>query len=137
MSAISHEDDDAWRVVSSIYLDYLIHLAPHPASTLICPLLFLEGNIKRRDQCLCQPEGEDQLGARHEQLGDQALEEGRGTLVARHVSQNAETALWVVKVTVLDTGLDDVKRSRHDERCRRTGDGGDKVLEPRRLVVVL
>ena len=70
-------------------------------------------------------------------LGDKALEEARETLVAGHVGQDAETALGVVKVLVLDTGLDDVERRRHNKRGRGTGDRGDKVLEPRGLVVVL
>jgi len=70
-------------------------------------------------------------------LGNQTLEKGRRTLVARHVGQDTETALGVIKIAVLDARLDDVERGRYDERCRRTGDGCDKVLEPRRLVVVL
>ena len=53
-----------------------------------------------------------------------------------HVGQNAETALGVLKVSVLDTGLDDIERGGDDQRRRGTGDGGDEVLEPRRLVVV-
>ena len=54
-----------------------------------------------------------------------------------HVGQDLETALGVVKVLVLDASLDDVEGRRHDQRGRRAGDGGDEVLEPRRLVVVL
>lgn len=70
-------------------------------------------------------------------LGNEALEETRQTLVLGHVGQNPEAALGVVKVTVLDTGLDDVERRGDDERGRRAGDGGDEVLEPGGLVVVL
>lgn len=54
-----------------------------------------------------------------------------------HVGENAETALGVLKVAVLDAGLDDVERGRDNERRRGTSDGGDKVLEPSGLVVVL
>ena len=70
-------------------------------------------------------------------LGDKAFEEGRGTLLLSHVGQDAEAALRVVKVAVLDARLDDVEGSRYDERGRGTGDGGDEVLEPRSLVVVV
>ena len=70
-------------------------------------------------------------------LGHQSLEEGRETLVPGHVGQDAEAALGVVKVSVLDTGLDDVERGGHEERGRRAGDGGDEVLEPGGLVVVV
>ena len=74
---------------------------------------------------------------RETHLGNQALEEGGSALVLGHVGQDAEAALRVVKVAVLDARLDDVERRRHDERGRGAGDGRDKVLEPRRLVVVL
>lgn len=70
-------------------------------------------------------------------LGDQALEEAAETLVLGHVGQNAEAALGVLEVAVLDTGLDHVKRSRDDKRGRGTGNRRNKVLEPRSLVVVL
>lgn len=70
-------------------------------------------------------------------LGDKALEEAGETLVAGHVGQDAEAALGVVKVLVLNAGLDDVERCRHNERGRGTGNRGDKVLEPGGLVVVL
>lgn len=75
------------------------------------------------------------LGVAH--LGHETLEEARHALLLGHVGQNPEAALRVVEVPVLDTGLDDVQRRRDDERGRRTGDGGDEVLEPRGLVVVL
>lgn len=44
-------------------------------------------------------------------LGNQSLEETRETLVLGHVAQDSETALGVVKVAILDTGLDNVERS--------------------------
>lgn len=70
-------------------------------------------------------------------LGNKALEKGRGALLLGHVGQDAEAALRVVKVAVLDARLDDVEGRRHDERGRGAGDGGDEVLEPRGLVVVV
>lgn len=70
-------------------------------------------------------------------LGHQSLEEGREALVLGHVGQNAEAGLGVVEVLVLDTGLDDIERSRDDERGRGTSNRSDKVLEPGSLVVVL
>jgi hypothetical protein len=56
--------------------------------------------------------------------------------VLHHVGHNPETAFGVLKVPVLNTRLDDIERSRDDERCAGSGDGGDKVLRPRRRVVV-
>ncbi len=63
-------------------------------------------------------------------LGHQSLEETREAFLSSHVAQNSEAALGVLKVAVLDTGLDDIERSRHNERCRGTGDRCNKVLEP-------
>jgi hypothetical protein len=70
-------------------------------------------------------------------LGNQALEEGRRALVLGHVGQDTEAALGVLKIAVLDAGLDDVEGRRDDEGGRGAGDRGDKVLAPRGLVVVL
>ena len=96
-----------------------------------------KSGIKRGDERLRQPEGEDELGARHEQLGDEALEEGAGALVLGHVGQDAEAALGVVEVAVLDAGLDHVEGGGDDEGGGGAGDGGDEVLEPGGFVVVL
>lgn len=67
----------------------------------------------------------------------QSLEESRGTFVPRHIGQDAEAALGVVEVTILNTRLDDVERRRNNERGGGTGDRCNKVLEPSRLVIVL
>lgn len=85
---------------------------------------------------MSQPEGEDELGSGHEQLGCQSLEEGSESLVLHHVGHNPEATLRVLKVPVLDTGLDDIERSRDDKRCAGSGDRGDEVLRPRCRVVV-
>ncbi|KAI6769715.1 hypothetical protein HG530_004344 [Fusarium avenaceum] len=66
-----------------------------------------------------------------------SLEESTSTLVLRHVGQDSETTLRVFEVAVLDTGLDNIKRSRNDQRSRSTSNGSNKVLEPAGLVVVL
>lgn len=70
-------------------------------------------------------------------LGNQSLEETRETLVLGHVAQDSETTLGVVEVAVLDTGLDNIERSRDNERGSGTGNRGNEVLEPGGLVVVL
>lgn len=70
-------------------------------------------------------------------LGDQALEESTGALVLHHVGDNPEAGLGVLEVAVLNTGLDDVEGSGDEEGGGGTGDGGDEVLEPRGLVVVV
>lgn len=53
-----------------------------------------------------------------------------------HVGDDPETTLGVLKVLVLDSGLDHVEGSRDDERGTSTGDRGDKVLPPGSRVVV-
>lgn len=70
-------------------------------------------------------------------LRNQPLEETRETFVARHLGQNLEAALRVIKVPILDTSLDNVERSRNNERGRGTRDRRNEVLEPAGLVVVL
>lgn len=83
-----------------------------------------------------QPEGEHQLGSRHQQLGGKSLEESRGTLVLNHFSDNLEPALGVLKVPVLDARLDDVQRGRNHQGRRGTGNRGNKVLSPSGLAIV-
>lgn len=92
---------------------------------------------KRRDQSLCQPEAEHQLGSGHEQLRRQALEERGETLVLGHAGNNPESRFRVLEVAVLDPGLDDIKRGRHNQRSAGTEDGSHEVLCPRRRVVIL
>jgi hypothetical protein len=48
-------------------------------------------------------------------LWHQSLEERCDSFILNHASNNLETALWVVKVSVLNTGLDNIERSRDDE----------------------
>lgn len=117
-------------------LYFLLFCLPSRFSVFRVVALF-QHTVESRDQRLGEPEGEDELGASHEQLGDETLEEGSHTLVLGHVGQDAETALGVLKVAVLNTGLDDIEGSGDDEGGRGTGDGGDKVLEPGGLVVVI
>lgn len=54
-----------------------------------------------------------------------------------HILDNLDTGLWVLKVAVLDTGLDNIKWSGDDQRGRCTSNRGDEVLEPGGLVVVV
>lgn len=124
-----------WFPPPSFYLSlshYSISLLP-----LNLDLPPRKSRIKSRDQRLRKPERKHQLGTGHEQLGHETLEEGAGALVLGHVGQDAEARLGVVKVAVLDAGLDDIEGGRNDKRRRSAGDGGDEVLEPRCLVVVV
>lgn len=93
--------------------------------------------VKGRDQRLGQSKGEDELGAGSQQLGDQTLEEGSGALGGDHVLDDLQTGLGVVEVSVLDSGLDDIERGRDNQRGRGTKEGGDNVLAPGGLGVVL
>jgi len=74
-------------------------------------MAFLYNLAKGRDQSLCQPEAEHQLGAGHQQLGSETLEEAAHALVLGHIRDNTETRLGVLKVAVLNTGLDHVQGS--------------------------
>lgn len=96
-----------------------------------------ESSVEGWDQSLCQPEGEDKLWSSHQQLWNETLEEGGSSLSADHVLDDLNTRLWVFEVAVLDAGLDDIEWSGDDQRGGSTSDGGDKVLEPGGLVVVI
>lgn len=89
------------------------------------------------NQLLSNGKREDQLGSNDQDLGQETLEEGTHTLVADHLLDNADTALRVVKVTVLDTGLDNIQGSSNSDRGNGTSDRGTEVLEESGLVVVL
>lgn len=93
--------------------------------------------MEDRNQLLSNGEREDQLGSNDQDLGQETLEEGTHTLVADHLLDNADAALRVVKVTVLDTGLDNVQGSSNSDRGNGTSDRGTEVLEEGSLVVVL
>jgi len=94
-------------------------------------------NIECWNQCLGEPEGEDEFWTSHEKLRNQSLEETRNTFILHHTSNNLESTLRVFEVAVLDTGLDDIERSGNEEGSRGTGDGSNKVLEPGCFVVVV
>jgi hypothetical protein len=53
-----------------------------------------------------------------------------------HVGDNPEAALGVFEVPVLDSRLDDVERSRDDQRGAGTSNRSDKILRPRSSVVI-
>ena len=91
---------------------------------------------KRRYQSLCQPEAKDKFRSRHEQLRRQSLEEASHALILGHVAQDPEPALGILKVSVLDPGLDDVERSGDDEGGGCADYRGHEVLHPARGVVV-
>lgn len=100
-------------------------------------MVFLHDLVEGRDEGLGEPEGEGELGTGHEQLREQALEEGGRTLVLEHVGDDASASLLDLEVAVLDAGLDDVERSGDNEGGGGTGDGSDEVLGPGSAVVVL
>jgi hypothetical protein len=91
---------------------------------------------KRGDKCLRKPERKDQLGSGHEKLRRETLEERSKTLVLHHVGNNPEAAFGVLEVLVLNSRLDDVEGSRHEERGASTGNRSNKILRPRSGVVV-
>lgn len=96
----------------------------------------LQNFVECWDKCLGEPEGEDELGTGHEELRGKTLEEGGKALVLGHAGDNSEAGLLGLEVAVLDTGLDDVKGSRDDERGGSTSNGSDEVLAPGGGVVI-
>lgn len=99
--------------------------------------MFLYNLAKGRNQRLSQPEAENELRSGHQKLGRQTLEEAAGALVLHHVRQDAESRFGVLKVAVLDTGLDHIQRSGNDQGGAGTAHRGDEVLGPAGGVVVL
>lgn len=93
--------------------------------------------VEDGDQLLGNGEGEDELGSNNQDLGQETLEEGAESLVADHLLDDAHTTLRVIKVAVLDTGLDDIQGSSNGDRGNGSSDGGTEVLEEGGLVVVL
>lgn len=93
--------------------------------------------VEKGNQLLGNSEGKDELGSNHKNLGQETLEEGTEALVTEHVPDDVHTTLRVVKVTVLDTSLDNVERGSNGDRCDGTTDGGTEVLEEGGLAVVL
>ena len=70
-------------------------------------------------------------------LRRQTLEQCRRTLVLDEILDHCYTRYLVLKVRILDTGLDGVQRCGDGYRRDSTSDRCDKVLPPGRLVVVL
>lgn len=100
------------------------------------PCKQLQHLVEGGNQRLGEPEREHELGARHEKLRCQALEEASHALVLDHLGDDSEPALGVLEVPILDSGLDDVEGCGYKKRGRGTGDRGNKVLTPGCGVVV-
>ena len=93
--------------------------------------------VEDGDQLLSNGEGEDELGSNNQDLGQETLEEGAESFVTDHLLDDAHTTLGVIKVAVLDTGLDNIQGSSDSDRGNRSSDGSTEVLEEGGLVVVL
>ena len=98
---------------------------------------FLYNFVECRYQRLRKPEAKHQLRPRHQQLGRQALEEAREPFLPRHTAHDPEPALRVIEIPILDPRLDHVQGRRHQQRGRRAGNGGDKVLQEAGGIVVV
>ena len=70
-------------------------------------------------------------------LRRQTLEQCRRTLILDEVLEHCDTRYLVLKVRILNTGLDGVQWCGDSDRCDSTSDQCDKVLPLGRLVVVL
>lgn len=117
-----------------LHIPYIAFLRSYIVGVMLVCLYDL---AKGRNQRLSQPEAENELGSGHQKLRRQTLEERRETFVLHHVGDDTEARLGVLEVAVLDASLDHVEGSGNDKRCASTADGGDEVLRPRGLVVVL
>lgn len=135
---LTKNSSDAIRLLSLLEIPQRICTSPiHLAHLEALSLGTLEDLVEGWDQRLCQPEGEGELRAGHEELRYQALEECRWPFVSHHVCDNLRTTLLNFEVAVLYPSLNNVKWRGDDKRCGGTGDGCDEVLEPASLVVVL
>ena len=66
--------------------------------------------IKCRYQRLCEPEAENQLRPRHQQLWCQPLEETCKPFILHHTPHNLEPTLGILKISILYPRLDHVQR---------------------------
>lgn len=128
------------------------------SSNKMCLCLgFVQHAMEDGNELLSNGEAEDQLGSDlynpiscqktanfllcmntyHKDLGSQSLEETTETFLLDEILDNVQSRLGVLKVTVLNTGLDDIKRSSDGDRSDSTANGGAEVLEEGSLVVVL
>jgi hypothetical protein len=76
----------------------------------------------------CKFENEPKWGDTY--LWHQALEKTGESFILDHAANNPESTLWVLKIPVLDTGLDNIKRSRYQQGSRCTSNRCNEVLEP-------
>lgn len=79
---------------------------------------------------MSQGKGENQLWTGGQQLWSQTLEERGHTFVGGHVLDDGEPGFVTAEILVLDSGLDDVQRSRDNQGGRSTANGGHEVLAP-------
>ena len=91
-----------------------------------------EGN-----QTLSDGKREDELGSDDQHLWRQTLEESTEAFVLDHVLDNSNAAYLGFKVGILDSGLDDIERSSYSDGSDRAADGGEEVLGPSGIAVVL
>ena len=54
-----------------------------------------------------------------------------------HLRHDAEPALGVLEIPILNASFDDVEGCGDDQRSTRTSDRGDKILHPACSVVIL
>ena len=66
----------------------------------------------------------------------EALEQSRRAFVLEEVFHNGNAADLVLKVGILNTGLDDVQWGGNGDGGHSAGNGGDKILSPSSLRVV-
>ena len=69
-------------------------------------------------------------------LGSQSLEESTSSLLLDHLSDNGHSSNRVLEVGLLDSSLDDIKRSSNGDGSDGSSDGGDEVLGEGSLRVV-
>mmetsp|Transcript_99531 Transcript_99531/g.171328 ORF Transcript_99531/g.171328 Transcript_99531/m.171328 type:complete len:332 (+) Transcript_99531:74-1069(+) len=89
------------------------------------------------DHLLGDGEGEDQLGADDNHLGDQPLEEGTHPLVLDQVPNDLDARAGIVEVSGLDAGLDNVHWGGHSDGGHGAENGGDEVLHQSGFLALL
>lgn len=108
------------------------------SSSLPMSSLFLaQLDVECWDQCLCQPERENQLRADHQQLWCESFKERSEAFILPHASNDLESTFGALEVLVLNSGLDNVQWCRYNERSSGTSDRCDEILEPSGFIVIV
>lgn len=123
-----------WRALYGIQKEEIVREQGKNSTRIT---MSLHNSAKRRYQRLGKPEAKDKLGAGHDKLRGQPLEETGPAFVLEHVADDAHAGLGIFKVPALDPGLDHIEGCRNEQGGAGTRNGCYEILRPCGRVVVL